>query len=733
MCIRDSLYDSWYITSAVPDLLAAAQFNSDQLSFPELLDAARAADLARCLNKTSVDNLVQGIGCEAVELTRGVDGKQDAVALRVGETLWVGVRGTHTVADVYADLDFTTPSPLPGHEGWGVSSSVLRRAQDLCDQITQLLRTTSSSQEGRTSRLRLCGHSLGGSIATVTLLLLSQDPVMEGIDLRCITLGAPLVLSTIPRTDGSDPDFRHHCHDQCHDSQEVAFDLPAAVYNIVLQYDVVPRLLGNHDLPIGLASQCFPAAASERLRYRPAGSYMLLWRDGDESRVRRLAGHREAAHMLSLFPDSVKYYGCMLLDHKSGEYRDHMVRAAFGGFLVSHSTVWEDHEARSPLSPAQRIRHHIQSTSEDWGFGDGALHDIGDLCSIPRRVAETLAVRERFEAAESVGAASQVLRETGCLFSELVFFIRFYMQQGMQMPEDSGFLSAAPADDVAHQSWMEQLQGWACMRAIASRLEVEGLDFREWRDAMKINQLAADALNIELPKGPPSVVAPQLCQLLGLTVDVGNVQHEAWTMQIDSKLRMMTCCANFVECMINAIFFATAAEAADHREPDRGENATESCLGFLDNLDGMDERQGLVCHLETDGHVFLIEFPPPAEEEASQPRQAWLLQSHMDTMDSQVRSVSLDEIREQAGDLHVFTVYRYEIQNVLGRYAAAFRLCFCASRLGKCNSFEQSEVTWNFVLNFVRFMNLRQRQFGTRVWHEIPAKVDEYIRLTSPW
>merc|ERR1711907_108382 len=112
------------------------------------------------------------------------------------------------------------------------------------------------------------------------------------------------------------------------------------------------------------------------------------------------------------------------------------------------------------------------------------------------------------------------MQEYPFILSELVFFVRFYMQHGMELPEHSKFLAAHGNDTEPAPAYREQLRGIQCMNAMARELGLVDLDCREWKDATRVNEAAARALGVPLPSGPQSVVAHELCTEMGLHVEL---------------------------------------------------------------------------------------------------------------------------------------------------------------------------------------------------------------------
>merc|ERR1712196_70381 len=141
------------------------------------------------------------------------------------------------------------------------------------------------------------------------------------------------------------------------------------------------------------------------------------------------------------------------------------------------------------------------------------------------------------------------------------------------------------------------------MNAMARELGLVDLDCREWKDATRGNEAAAAALGFPLPSGPQSVVAHELCKEMGLHVEEEELEFSVWEMQLNSKLHMMTCCANLAQCLIESIFFTSLDEATAARveQFDTISDAPERCSRFVEELHA-DPTSSYVVRAETAGH-----------------------------------------------------------------------------------------------------------------------------------
>ena len=101
-------------------------------------------------------------------------------------TLYLAFRGTEDMLDILADVDVRPhqiSSTITVHRGFYEQFSAI--ADDLMSEINTIIKNTSISD------IWVTGHSLGGALATITALHLSQ--LYPYIIVRCHTFGCPRV------------------------------------------------------------------------------------------------------------------------------------------------------------------------------------------------------------------------------------------------------------------------------------------------------------------------------------------------------------------------------------------------------------------------------------------------------------------------------------------------------------------------------------------------------------
>ena len=102
----------------------------------------------------------------------------------INKVYWISCRGTANTENIWVDLQYTKSTQnlldVPLHEGF------YKSALAIYDKILREL-------PNNTYQIRLTGHSLGGAIAVILMMLLSKTRIID----KCITFGQPKVTTKI--------------------------------------------------------------------------------------------------------------------------------------------------------------------------------------------------------------------------------------------------------------------------------------------------------------------------------------------------------------------------------------------------------------------------------------------------------------------------------------------------------------------------------------------------------
>lgn len=290
-------------------------------------------------------------------------------------TLWVWVRGTHTIADVLTDLSWIHETAfiqdglgpgIPAEVPIGLPGRAQRLATKIYNYISEIEDTSlvPSPEEFaagkdypadvlppvKVTRVCYAGHSLGGAVATVLRLMHSTAQCPYATVPACVfTLGSPLVLA--------EPDAA-----VLGLSSPRSAELKASIHNILFQLDVVPRLLGSHPLPDYIYSSVIGDTVRElphRDCYEPFGEYYLL-RASAEPFLQHLPSREHVKVLLSIFPPHGMDFAFSLShDHRSKEAKASIEKALVhletkGSLLPSNRLAFAGSSSDRPRSASSR-------------------------------------------------------------------------------------------------------------------------------------------------------------------------------------------------------------------------------------------------------------------------------------------------------------------------------------------------------------------------------------------
>lgn len=250
---------------------------SDELSADQLplkRSMLRAAELSAQVYK------IIGIENDGHVLSFGVDQQPDCLVHTEGDTIWVSIRGSHTGEDVIHDATWCLQTGALGD--LEVPLGVIQRCQSIYSAFRLYLEQLS--QKKKIKKINFCGHSLGGAIASGMYIAWFKDQstalccselLSKDLQVAAFTFGSPLLLSNPPPQFTFNPFTNKDAHS--------SHPLTSNVHNVVLQLDVVPRLLGGHALPtyltqsmVGATVHSLMTSGVHRETYRPFGRYYSL-------------------------------------------------------------------------------------------------------------------------------------------------------------------------------------------------------------------------------------------------------------------------------------------------------------------------------------------------------------------------------------------------------------------------------------------------------------------------
>ncbi len=316
-----------------------------------LLRAAElSAQVYRPLRDHSNDTVSDGH-----PLSFGVDNQPDCLVhhdTEAEDTIWVAIRGSHTGEDVIHDASWCLQTLSLGD--LEVPLGVVQRCQTIYSTFRLYLEQLPEPAKKKVKKINFVGHSLGGAIATGMYIAWSNDPstasrcnefLSKDVKVEAYTFGSPLLLSNPPAKFTLNPFTKKDAH-----------PLANNVHNVVLQLDLVPRLLGGHPLPtyltqskIGATVQSLMTRGVHRETYRPFGRYYSL-REPNHSGMEHLFLRGQESHataysnriqpslgqvndpvaFLRLFPDN-------LADFAFGLTRDHSMERTLTAMKASIS------------------------------------------------------------------------------------------------------------------------------------------------------------------------------------------------------------------------------------------------------------------------------------------------------------------------------------------------------------------------------------------------------------
>ena len=247
--------------------------------------------------------------------TSAVSGSPDSQVILDGDTVFLVLRGTKDVEDVFSDALFVPSDEILGTGGSRLAMGFLGFAQKVLSAFVPYLEKHEEAVAGR--KLCITGHSLGGGAAICVLALLvteqgprtAVDRIFGEGNVSVLTFGSPLAM--IPGT-GTD-----------YESFEV--NIAKKMTHVVHQLDLVPRLLGDHDLPeleelLG-KSETGCALNGIRRQYGPCGRYLCLM--SQEGGHVTLGLVEEPSALLACLPHQV-FLPHAVADHSMVKYRDHL-------------------------------------------------------------------------------------------------------------------------------------------------------------------------------------------------------------------------------------------------------------------------------------------------------------------------------------------------------------------------------------------------------------------------
>ena len=195
----------------------------------------------------------------------------ECVIKLIKDELWIVLRGTMSGTDLLRDMSWMVATPFSSSSGssssFSVPAGVILQANQMTELIMQVVQKEFKNHPIR--RVRLTGHSLGGSIATVIYLNLALKRQFA-LPMRVYTFGAPNSIAH---------------YDRNHTSSHALAQLEPNVLNIIYQLDVIPRLMAAPHYPDYLfLSQLYGSRGIMRQAsagYRPYGRYLSARKEGE--------------------------------------------------------------------------------------------------------------------------------------------------------------------------------------------------------------------------------------------------------------------------------------------------------------------------------------------------------------------------------------------------------------------------------------------------------------------
>jgi len=221
----------------------------------------------------------------------------DCVLIKKNDIIWIICRGTATKNDLLTDLSWL----LYGSSRIGnfsIPLGVRIRVDSIWKKLSIFLDHYDCNDA---SKICFTGHSLGGSIATALYFHFKHSKYNSKFQFSSvITFNSPLVL------------LDDSLSDKCSNDSSIASN----VHNIILRWDLIPRLLGNHSLPNIPKLKVFHESNISRLikKYRVFGNYFLLY--GGRNSGAYISKIMNPSKTLAEFPPNKLAWGLsMMYDH----------------------------------------------------------------------------------------------------------------------------------------------------------------------------------------------------------------------------------------------------------------------------------------------------------------------------------------------------------------------------------------------------------------------------------
>lgn len=177
-------------------------------------------------------------------------------------TIWILCRGTHSPDCLILDFGWLGDVDYLQDTRIKVPKMIADVVQEQMHDILSYVKATADRNQGKVKQLKFTGHSLGGSVATAMYLSYRSSAYKPAdIHTAVYTFGAPSI-----------------CLDQKPSLSE------DHVHHLCYQLDLVPRLVGEHDIPPGIVLSDFgrqllqysQRESLSRKHYRHWGSYYAL-------------------------------------------------------------------------------------------------------------------------------------------------------------------------------------------------------------------------------------------------------------------------------------------------------------------------------------------------------------------------------------------------------------------------------------------------------------------------
>ena len=211
---------------------------------------------------------------------------------KIEKSIWVICRGTQSAFEACMDYSWLLSTSTIDGTTIEVPRLVSLISQRVMNKLPCLIEDLIK-RHGDIKKIIFTGHSLGGAIASALYVSYkSNTKISSKTPSTVFTFGSPLTFLTIPPTDLiSDND----------------------VHNVIYQLDVIPRILGNHEIPPTLIDSDWGknfigfinSHDIKRSDYKCWGKYYCLQPEVSQLRKSSLSISIDPYSLISVFPEHV--------------------------------------------------------------------------------------------------------------------------------------------------------------------------------------------------------------------------------------------------------------------------------------------------------------------------------------------------------------------------------------------------------------------------------------------